>query len=125
MAYSEGMEQWQAVAIHASETLRSVQRNGAGSTEIHDVTTWAQRRQLKVRRLARSVRATVNEVATHHGLMDRPRGLPCADMMAALQLAGCDPRMQLASYLDELVNLIDDDGARQDLAEMRRGLRLD
>ena len=114
-----------AITIHASETIRSVQRNGASPTEIHDITAWAQRRQLKVRRLARSVRATVNEVSTHHGLMDRPRGIPNADMMAALQLAGCDPRMQLAAYLDELMNVIEDPGVRQELAEMRRGLRLD
>ena len=121
----DDIEQWQALTTKASEALRSLQRNGATDTEIHDVTTWAQRRQLKIRRLARSVRATVNEVATHHGLMDRPRGLPCADMVAALQLAGCDPRMQLAAYLDELVHVIDDPGVRQELAEMRRGLRLD
>ena len=89
----DDIEQWQALNAKASETLRSIQRNGASDTEIHDITTWAQRRQLKVRRLARSVRTTVNEVATHHSLMDRPRGLPCADMVAALQLAGCDPRM--------------------------------
>ena len=99
-------EQWQALTTNASETLRSIQRNGASDTEIHDLTVWAQRRQLEVRQLARSVRATVNEVATHHGLMDRPRGLPCADMMAALQLAGCDPRMALAAYLDELVHIL-------------------
>ena len=106
----DDIEQWQALTTHASETLR---RNGASAAEIHDITTWAQRRQLKVRRLARSDRATVNEIATHHGLMDRPRGIQNADIVAALQLAGWDPRMQLAAYLDELVHVIDDSGLRQ------------
>lgn len=81
---------------------------------------WARNRQRKAVQLARSVRVSVNVVATQHGLMDRRRGVPNADMVAAPRISRCDPRIELADTLEQLAGQTGDDGARTQLTELRR-----